>query len=54
RTRVAEISTMGRNAQGVRLINLVDGEKLVGLDRICEVDINGEGEDDVAAETPEA
>jgi DNA gyrase subunit A len=37
RTRVNEISTMGRNTQGVRLINLQNGEKLVGLERIIEV-----------------
>ena len=36
RTRVSEISVMGRNTQGVRLISLNDGERLVGLDRLLE------------------
>jgi DNA gyrase subunit A len=29
---------MGRNTQGVRLINLSEGEKLVGLERVVETD----------------
>ncbi len=32
RTPVGEISTMGRNTQGVRLIRLDEGDVLVGLD----------------------
>jgi DNA gyrase subunit A len=36
RTRVDEISLIGRNTQGVRLINLTNGEQLVGLQRIEE------------------
>jgi DNA gyrase subunit A len=36
RTRVNEISVMGRNTQGVRLINLGVGESLVGIERILE------------------
>lgn len=56
RTRVEEISIVGRNAQGVRLINLGEGEKLVGIQRIEEVEgienieaaesANSEGEED--------
>ena len=38
RTRVGEISVLGRNTQGVRLINLRDGEQLVGLERIVETE----------------
>jgi DNA gyrase subunit A len=34
RTAVDEIPEQGRNTQGVRLIRLDDGERLVGLDRI--------------------
>ena len=34
RTPVDEISEQGRNTQGVRLIRLDEGERLVGLDRI--------------------
>jgi DNA gyrase subunit A len=37
RTRADEISLVGRNTQGVRLINLSTGEKLVGMERIGEV-----------------
>ncbi len=36
RTRAEEVSQMGRNTQGVRLIRLTDGEQLVGLERIVE------------------
>jgi DNA gyrase subunit A len=43
RTRVNEISIMGRNTQGVRLISLVNSENLVGIERIVE----DRGEDDV-------
>jgi DNA gyrase subunit A len=38
RTRAEEISVLGRNTQGVRLINLRDGEQLVGLERIVETE----------------
>ena len=38
RTRIAEIRDMGRATQGVRLINLDDGEKLAGLEKIAERD----------------
>jgi DNA gyrase subunit A len=34
RTPVAEISTMGRNTQGVRLIRLDEGDRLVGISRV--------------------
>jgi DNA gyrase subunit A len=37
RTRVNEISTMGRNTQGVRLINLHGDERLVGVERVVDV-----------------
>lgn len=35
RTRAAEISVVGRIAQGVRVIRLDEGEKVVGVDRIA-------------------
>ncbi|WJW76684.1 DNA gyrase subunit A [Thiohalobacter sp. IOR34] len=38
RTRVAEISQMSRNTQGVTLIRLNEGEKLVGIDAIVETE----------------
>jgi DNA gyrase subunit A len=46
RTRVAEISVMGRNTQGVRLISLGAGEKLIGIERI----VNIQEDDDEASE----
>ena len=44
RTRISEIRDMGRATQGVRLINLGDGEKLAGLEKVLERDdeINGD------------
>ncbi|MGB5621407.1 MAG: DNA gyrase subunit A [Gammaproteobacteria bacterium] len=47
RTPVAEISTMGRNTQGVRLIRLDDGDVLVGLDGLPR---ESEAEDDAEDE----
>jgi len=38
RTRVAEVREQGRSTQGVRLINLDDGEHLVGMETIVETD----------------
>jgi len=38
RMRADEISVVGRNAQGVKLISLAEGERLIGLDRIAEGD----------------
>jgi DNA gyrase subunit A len=38
RTRVDEVSVLGRNTQGVRLINLKDGENLVGLESIKDIE----------------
>jgi DNA gyrase subunit A len=37
RTRVSEVSRVGRNTQGVTLIRTVDGERVVGLQRIDEI-----------------
>jgi DNA gyrase subunit A len=36
RTEVSEISQLGRNTQGVRLIGLSEGEALAGIERIDE------------------
>ena len=36
RTRVKEVSIVGRNTQGVRLIGLEEGEHLAGLERVAE------------------
>ena len=51
RTRGDEVSVQGRNTQGVRLINLVEGESLVGLARVEEPEeVVGELSDDEDAE----
>ena len=50
RTRVEEISIVGRNTQGVKLINLTKNEKLIGLERIAD---SGEDEDELATENTE-
>jgi DNA gyrase subunit A len=42
RTGVSEISTQGRNTQGVRLIRVAEGDWLVGLDRIVQMQDEGE------------
>ncbi len=34
RTRASEVSMVGRNTQGVRLIRVAEGEQLVGLERV--------------------
>ncbi|MEE4161589.1 MAG: DNA gyrase subunit A [Woeseiaceae bacterium] len=44
RTPVADISVMGRNTQGVRLIRIEEGHRLVGLARIEAIE--DEGDDD--------
>jgi DNA gyrase subunit A len=41
RTPVADISVFGRNTQGVRLVNLGEGEHLAGLERIVEIADDG-------------
>ena len=56
RTRVSEIREMGRATQGVTLINVDEGTRLSGLQRIAEGDSDDEGdaedvlEGDVAAD----
>ncbi|QTH71556.1 DNA topoisomerase (ATP-hydrolyzing) subunit A [Pseudoalteromonas xiamenensis] len=39
RTRVNEVSVVGRNTQGVILIRTIDGEQVVGLQRIDEIEV---------------
>ena len=51
RTRVAEVSVLSRNTQGVTLINMADNERLVGVGRIIE-DNGVENETDGAAPVP--
>ena len=52
RTRVSEVSIVGRNTQGVRLIRTSEDEHVVSLERICDVD-DDEGEQESAVENTE-
>jgi DNA gyrase subunit A len=52
RTAVDEISVQGRNTQGVRLIRLGEGERLVGIERIASLD--GGAEEEAAERAPES
>jgi DNA gyrase subunit A len=62
RTRAAEVSVLGRNTQGVRLIRLDEGERLIGVDAVepepeSEEVVGEEGAvatPDAAANTPPA
>jgi len=52
RTPVRDISVVGRNTQGVRLIRLAEGERLTGIERVEALD-GGEGgelDDEAAAD----
>jgi DNA gyrase subunit A len=50
RTPVRGISIMGRNTQGVRLIDLAEGEKVVGIACVAEDEGDGEEEGEAPAE----
>ena len=52
RTRVSEVSIVGRNTQGVRLIRTSENEHVVSLERICDVD-DEEGEQESVVENTE-
>ncbi len=54
RTPVDEISIVGRNTQGVRLIRLAESERLTGIERIESLDAGeaGEGDEAPAPEPP--
>ena len=51
RTRVNEVSVLGRSTQGVKLISLSDGERLVGLERIVDVQ---DDQDEIGEKPPES
>ncbi len=50
RTRVSEVSQVGRNTAGVILIRTIEGEKVVGVQRIDEI----QDQEEVAAAEAEA
>jgi len=52
RTRAGEISVLGRNTQGVRLIRLDDGERLIGVEPVEPG--TGDVEDESGAVQPES
>jgi DNA gyrase subunit A len=54
RTPVDEISVLGRNTQGVRLIRLAEGERLTGIERIehLEGEVVDEAGDTPSTDTP--
>jgi DNA gyrase subunit A len=57
RTKVSQIREQGRSTQGVTLISLSDGEKLAGLERIEERELEGDGnggDGEAAPEPPPA
>ncbi|QSX35215.1 DNA topoisomerase (ATP-hydrolyzing) subunit A [Shewanella avicenniae] len=60
RTPVSGVSLIGRNTQGVTIIRTADDERVVGLQRIDEIQSNGDDidsevvEDETSATTPDA
>ena len=46
RTRVDEVSVLGRNTQGVKLITLGEGERLVGVGRVLDEALDEEAPED--------
>jgi DNA gyrase subunit A len=44
RTRVGEIRETGRNAQGVKIMSVEDGERVVGVERLAESGDDADGE----------
>ncbi|HET7315064.1 DNA gyrase subunit A [Salinisphaera sp.] len=52
RTAVSEISVLGRNTQGVRIIRVADDQRLVGVDRVAIEDADDEtGQDGDAVDS---
>ena len=50
RMPVRDISVIGRNTQGVRLIGLEEGEKVVGVAPLAEMEVDESGKDPEASE----
>ena len=48
RLRVSEIRVIGRNTQGVRLIDLEEGERVVSVARLAERDDEAEAREEAA------
>jgi len=54
RTRVEEISTMGRNTQGVRVINLKDGDGIADVTRVIDTEEAEPDADEDPSQTDES
>jgi DNA gyrase subunit A len=52
RSHVSDIRTISRNTQGVRLINLADGDAVMGVARLAEKDDGIEGDEAESSDTP--
>jgi DNA gyrase subunit A len=52
RMKVSGISVIGRNTQGVRLINLEEGEEVTGVCMVMEQEENGEGKAESSPDHP--
>jgi DNA gyrase subunit A len=50
RTRVAEIPTMSRNTQGVRLMEPSEGERVVSVAKLAEEEVGADADGDVGAD----
>ncbi len=50
RTPVKDVSVMGRDTQGVRMIRLSEDEKLIGIERVVTLGVDDSHEE---LETPE-
>jgi DNA gyrase subunit A len=49
RTRVKEIRETGRGAKGVKLVDLAEGDKLLSIARVVEIDSDEEPGEEPAA-----
>ncbi|MCI0362888.1 MAG: hypothetical protein L0219_03350, partial [Phycisphaerales bacterium] len=52
RVAAKTISRIGRNTQGVRLVNLKEGDKLIAAARVADSDMSGEKEPDALPPAP--
>jgi DNA gyrase subunit A len=52
RSHVRAISAMGRNTQGVKLVNVKEGDRLVAIEVIAEDDLDKFGADEAEIEAP--
>ena len=52
RTRVGEISRMGRNTQGVQVINLKDGDAIADVTRVADADEPDDGDAEISDNPP--